>query len=208
MKKSILEEGRKYTFSDYFELNNPTEEVVKELGYSFSYKAINLPQSTNYDTENIKKLQDTFYTILPKISINSEIAKREFLIAPILMEIAKITDAKINVEYTIEVDEKLSGSLDYLIRLKQTFIVIKAKKGDLDKGFNQLSAELIALDKYEENDASEILYGAVTIGDVWKFGTLDRKNRHITKDINSYAIPINLNTVFSVLIGIVNTSTT
>ena len=203
MKKPILKEGKKYTFSDYFELNNPTEEIVEELGYSFSYEVLNLPQSKDYNVSDIKKLQDTFYTIFPKIIINSEIAKREFLIAPILVEIAKNTDSKINVEYPIEVNDKLGGSLDYLIRSKQEIVVIGAKKGDLDKGFTQLSAELIALDKYEESDVGTMLYGAITIGDVWRFGILNRDMQHIKKDINSYAVPGDIEKLFSILVGIV-----
>ncbi len=202
-EKTDFKKRKKYTFSDYFELDNTTEEIVEELGYSFSYEVINLPQSKDYDIDGIKKLQDTFYTILPKITINSEIAKREFLIAPILVEIARNTESKINVEYSIEVDDRLSGSLDYLIRSKQELIVIEAKKGDLDKGFSQLSAELIALDKYEESHPSNILYGAITIGDVWRFGILEREKQHITKDINSYTIPGDIQKIFSILVGIV-----
>ncbi len=202
MKKSIFKEGKKYTFSDYFEMNNPTEEIVGEFGYSFSYEVINLPQSTDYNIADIKKLQETYYQIFPNISLNSEIAKREFLIAPILTEIVKNTDSKINVEYAIEVDDKLSGSLDYLIRGNQELLVIEAKKGDLDKGFNQLSAQLIALDKYEESDFSHILYGAITIGEVWKFAILNRTEKKILKDINSYTIPAEVEKVFSILMGL------
>ncbi|RKZ39814.1 MAG: hypothetical protein DRQ49_10325 [Gammaproteobacteria bacterium] len=203
MKKSIFKEGKKYTFSDYFEMNNPTEEIVGEFGYSFSYEVISLPQSSDYNMTDIKKLQETYYQFLPKIFFNSEMAKREFLIAPILIEVAKNTDSKINVEYAIEVDDKLSGSLDYLIRSNQELLVIEAKKGDLDKGFNQLSAQLIALDKYEEGDFGNILYGAITIGEVWKFGTLNRSEKQIIKDINSYTIPSEVEKVFSILMGLV-----
>jgi hypothetical protein len=202
MKKSIFKEGKRYTFSDYFELNNPTEEIVAELGYSFSSEVINFVKSNDSHNNDIKTLQETFYKILPNITINSEIAKREFLIAPILVELTKTTNSKINVEYSIDVNDKLSGSLDYLIRLKQELIVIEAKKGDLDKGFNQLSAELIALDKYEEDNPSNMLYGAITIGDVWRFAILKRDTQHIIKDINSYTIPNDIETVFSILIGI------
>jgi len=203
MKKSIFKEGKKYTFSDYFEMNNPTEEIVGEFGYSFSYEVISLPQSTDYNITDIKNLQETYYQFLPKIFFNSEMAKREFLIAPILIEVAKNTDSKINVEYAIEVDDKLSGSLDYLIRSNQELLVIEAKRGDLDKGFNQLSAQLIALDKYEEGDFGNILYGAITIGEVWKFGTLNRSEKQIIKDINSYTIPSEVEKVFSILMGLV-----
>lgn len=203
MKRSIFREGKKYTFSDYFDMNNPTEEIVGEFGYSFSLEAIDLPQSDSYDKEIVRNLKETYYSILPKITLTSEIAKREFLIAPILLEIVKTTESKIYVEYPIELDDKLSGLLDYLIRSKQELIVIEAKKGDLDKGFNQLSAELIALDKYEDNGLP-IIYGAITVGDIWRFGILKRKEKHIIKDIHSYRIPEDIENVFSILIGIVD----
>jgi hypothetical protein len=29
---TILKEDKKYTFSDYFELNNPTKEIIEEFG--------------------------------------------------------------------------------------------------------------------------------------------------------------------------------
>ena len=43
-------------------------------------------------------------------------------------------DAKLNVEYAIDVNDKLNGVMDYLIRSKQELVVIEAKKGDLEKG--------------------------------------------------------------------------
>ena len=136
--------------------------------------------------------------------MNSEMAKREFLIAPILVEISKTTKATIDVEYTIDIDEKLSGSLDYLIRLKQQLIIIEAKKGDLEKGFTQLAAELVAFDQYiEQDNGQNLLYGAISLGDVWRFGLLDRTQKLIIKDINSYSVPNDLETVFAILVGIV-----
>jgi len=206
MKKSIFKEGKKYTFSDYFDLKYPTEEIVGEFGYSFSLQVITLPESDTYNADAVKALQATYYTIFPKITLTSEIAKREFLIAPILLEIVKETDSKISIEYPIEIDDKLSGSLDYLIRARQQLLVVEAKKGDLDKGFNQLAAELIALDKYEENE-NGMLYGAITIGEMWRFAILDRQKKHLSKDIHSYRIPEDMEHVFRILFGIINLST-
>lgn len=42
MGKLILEEGKKYTFSDYFEFNNPTEEIANLFGYAFDTKVLDL----------------------------------------------------------------------------------------------------------------------------------------------------------------------
>jgi len=202
MHTAILKEGKKYTFSDYFNMNNPTEEIIETFGYSYALEVINLPKSEAYDKATLASLKAMYYKILPKITLTSEIAKREFLIAPILLELVKTTDSKINVEYPIDLDDKLSGLIDYLIRSKQALIVIEAKKGDLDKGFNQLSVEMIALDKYEKNDSS-CFYGAITVGDIWKFGILHRKAKHIIKDIHSYRIPEDIESVFASLKGIV-----
>ena len=38
-------------------------------------------------------------------------------------------------------------------------------------------------------DAPEILYGAVTMGHVWVFGTLERSARLVTRDFASYTLP-------------------
>ncbi|NEN95391.1 MAG: hypothetical protein F6K50_07585 [Moorea sp. SIO3I7] len=204
MKKSIFKENRKYTFSDYFAMTNPTEEIVGEFGYSFAIEVIDLPKSTNYDLDIIENLNHTYYTIIPKISITSEIAKREFLIAPLILEIAKLLPVKVNVEYPLDINDQLGGALDYLLKSSQNLIIIEAKKKDIDGGFNQLAAELIALDKYEESESIEVLYGAVTLGDIWKFGTLDRKRKHIAKTIQSQTIPRDTEEIFSILIGILS----
>lgn len=200
MKKSIFKEGRKYTFKDYFDLANPPEDIVAEFGYTCGLEVLNLPQSDHYDAESIDRLRRDFYRVLPRLGLTSETAKREFLIAPVLFEVAKETEARISVEYPVDIDDHLSGLLDYLIRAQQALIVIEAKKGDIDRGFNQLAAEMIALDKQEED--SSLLYGAVTIGEMWRFARLDRTSKHIARDIHSYAIPEDVEKLVRILIGI------
>ncbi|MCB2261875.1 MAG: hypothetical protein LGR52_02885 [Candidatus Thiosymbion ectosymbiont of Robbea hypermnestra] len=49
MSKLIFKEGKKYTFSDYFDLSNPTEEIAGEFGYSFETKILDLPIATDKD---------------------------------------------------------------------------------------------------------------------------------------------------------------
>jgi len=204
MPKPIFKEGKKYTFSDYFELGNPTEEIIGELGYSLSLKAFDFPVSKEIDKAIIEKLQSFYYELLPKISINSEVAKREFMIAPILHELLRQVDAKLNVEYPIDIDDKLSGSIDYLLRSRQDLVVVEAKKGDLDRGFNQLAAEMIAVDKYEDIDSADFLYGAITIGEVWRFAALDRKEKVLIKGIHTFRFPEDLEEIFAILKGILS----
>lgn len=203
MKTSIFEANKKYTFSDYFEMNYLTEDIVGEFGYSFSIEKLQLPKFFDYDTAIIQNLNNTYYNIFPKIGLHSETAKREFLIAPLLLEVAKHSSVKINVEYPINIDEKLSGFFDYFLQQKHQLLVIEAKRKDIDNGFNQLAAELIALDKYTE-DETELLYGAVTLGDIWRFARLNRTEKHIAKNIQMHTIPDDTEDVFAILMGILN----
>nr|VFK28731.1 MAG: hypothetical protein BECKMB1821G_GA0114241_104113 [Candidatus Kentron sp. MB]VFK33295.1 MAG: hypothetical protein BECKMB1821I_GA0114274_104315 [Candidatus Kentron sp. MB]VFK76087.1 MAG: hypothetical protein BECKMB1821H_GA0114242_104115 [Candidatus Kentron sp. MB] len=202
MNRALFVEGEKYTFSDYFDFNHSVEEIACALGYSFETRIIDFPIAGNADKTEMMQLQEGFYEILPKISLNSEIAKRDFMIAPVLWAIIRKIKAKINVEYPIYVDDKLSGSLDYLIRSDERLVVIEAKKGDLDKGFNQLVAELIALDKIERKDIPEFLYGAISIGELWRFGILERAKSAILRDLHTYRVPEDIEQIFLIIVGI------
>jgi hypothetical protein len=204
MTRKIFKEGKKYTFSDYFEMRNPTEEIVTELGYSFSTQALTLPLSTDIDQQWINHLRASYYLIIPKISIDSEIAKRELMIAPILHGVLRKVEARLNIEYPVEINDRLSGYIDYLFRSKQELIVIEAKKGDLEKGFNQLAAEMIAIDQYEENPIPKLLYGAISIGEVWRFAILEKETKKITKDIHTFRFPEDLDNIFAILTGILS----
>ena len=76
---------------------------------------------------------------------------------------------------------------------------MKQKNDDLTKGFTQLAVELIALAEVEEDN---IFYGAVTMGDVWRFGRLDKGEKKITQDLNLFKIPDDLEDLGKVLVGI------
>ncbi len=202
MRKSIFTEHKRYTFSDYFNFANPTEEIIAELGYTLCFETIDFTSDKPIDNIIVNKLQDFYYQLLPKISTNSEIAKREFMIAPVLHEIMLNVDAKLSVEYPIDINEKLNGVLNYFIQAKQQIVVIEAKKSDLDRGFNQLAAEMIALDQYEQDTTPTMIYGAITIGEVWRFAILNRQQKQSTKDINLFRFPQDTQDIVSILLGI------
>lgn len=50
-------------------------------------------------------------------------------------------------------------------------------------------------------ESQPILIGAVTMGDLWQFGRLDRTARWIIEDINSYRVPEDLETLLRILIA-------
>lgn len=78
-------------------------------------------------------------------------------------------------------------------------LVVEAKNDDLTRGFTQLAVELIALSYIEEQN---VFYGAVTMGDVWRFGKLERDQQQIHQDINLFKVPDDLDQLIRILLGI------
>lgn len=170
------------------------------FGYGYTRAALDLPYSSApipwYDD-----LSERLTTSLPYVSLTSEAARREFLIAPIILDLARYYHVKVRVEYPLEVSEQLRGSLDYYLQGRQQFLIIEAKNADLQRGFTQLAAELIALDRGTDISSPQI-YGAVSIGNVWQFGVLNRIDQHITQDLNLYRVPADLYNLLQIVIAI------
>ena len=70
----------------------------------------------------------------------------------------------------------------------------------MNRGFTQLATELIALDQWIDSPQSEIL-GAVTTGNVWQFGLLDRPSKLICEGINLYRVPEELELITRILLA-------
>lgn len=81
--------------------------------------------------------------------------------------------------------------------------MIEAKQENLDNGFTQLAAELIALDQWTEQETNR-LYGAVTTGQDqdWRFGIFYRQERRIVADLKLYRVPEELERLVRILAGI------
>ena len=197
-KAPILQEGQSYTFRSYFEMPYEPDEILAELGYTLVRSPLSLPKATT-PFEGLPELRQRLENILPLVSLTSEMARREILVAPILMEVATYCNCQLRIEYPLHVNNWLKGNLDYLLRSTQNLLVVEAKNDDMTRGFTQMAVELIALSKIEEQD---IFYGAVTIGNGWQFGTLNVSQETITQDIDLYSIPGNLEELVNILVGI------
>lgn len=138
---------------------------------------------------------------LPFVSLTTEAARREFLIAPILMDLARYVQVRVRIEYPLKVSEQLQGTLDYYLSAQQQLLVIEAKNADLERGFTQLATELVALDQWTDSP-TPTLYGAVSIGNVWQFGILMRQQKHIIQDLNLYRVPADLEELLRILIAV------
>ena len=195
----ILQEDQSYTFSSYFDLPYETDDILREFHYSFIKTELSLPQTDQTVVNELLLIKKKIRKVLPLISLSSETARRETLVAPILLEIIAICNCQLKIEYPLRVSDRLKGTLDYLLQSTHDLLVIEAKKDDLTKGFTQLAVELIALSEITDQD---IFYGAVTTGNLWQFGKLDKIEKTIYQDINLFKIPNDLLDLGKVLLGI------
>jgi hypothetical protein len=202
MKYPILSEKSTYTFSDYFKLVDYRDEILEHFGYSFHKKNNELPRFSN-ELSHLNELKICLERNINYISMINEAAKREFIIAPILMDIIDYTQTKIRVEFPLVVNNQLKGTLDYFLQSKNNLLVIEAKNSDLERGFMQLAVELIAIDKWTDSE-TPLLYGVVSTGDIWRFGILDRTTASITQDLNLFRVPADLDELLRVLIAILS----
>lgn len=200
MPKPVIDPNKSYTFSDYFELNPPLDDLLAYFGYSRQVQSAILPHS-QHDLSYFAHLRSQLETHLAIVDLNSEAARREVLVAPILFHVGAYLKTRVQIEYSLHVNKQLKGKIDYYIQRQHNFLVIEAKNDDLGRGFTQLAVELIALDKWREPD-DKLLYGSISIGDVWRFAILDRLTKVITQDINSYSVPTDLEELLRILIAI------
>ena len=174
--------------------------------FTLSYLPIQSIPEANYPTNNYQITQSNDLKVrlekaIQRVSLTSEAARREVLIAPVLLEIANITQATINIEYPIEINQFLRGDLDYYLQTQHQILVVEAKQADLTRGFTQLAVELIAVNEWISTD-EPILYGAVTTGDIWQFGSFQPDKKIITQDLMLYRVPTDLEILMDILIGI------
>lgn len=200
MKRPLISLTESLTFSDYFKLNIDADELLPHFGFALETRRCDLPV-TGRELTGVDDLKSRLEQALPHLSLTSEAARREFLIAPVLLDLVRYTGGRIKVEYPVEVNQQLQGTLDYFLQTEASLLVIEAKNGDLTRGFTQLAVELIALDQWLEQGPA-LLYGAVSTGEVWKFGVLDRAAKRVTEDLNLYRVPADLEPLLRILVGI------
>ncbi|URR35811.1 hypothetical protein NBE99_01375 [Thermosynechococcus sp. HN-54] len=199
-KAAIIQPDRAYTFADYFKLNFAPQDILACFNVALRRCSLNLPRYIG-TLDRLTDLKTRIEESLPRLSLTSEIARREFLIAPVLMDVLHYTQATLNVEYPIVVSHQLKGSLDYLLQNGQFFLVIEAKNEDLERGFVQLAIELIALDQWIESE-QPLLQGAISTGNIWQFGQFDPQTRTFTQDLNLYRVPADLEDLLRILVQI------
>ena len=135
------------------------------------------------------------------VSINTEKARSEMIISPILLEVRRKLNNEISlfsgIDFNVDNQQGLNGFCDFLISLskEQLFIrapviitLVESKNENLKSGLAQCIAEMLAAQLFNEQkqNAIKIIYGAVTIGTIWQFLKLEDKT--ISIDLTEYYI--------------------
>ncbi len=202
MKRPVIDPKKSYTFSDYFEMNIPIDELVTYFGYHYQLKFCTLPRST-VSLDYFAHLEQQIKSHLEYVYLTSETARREVLVAPILFNAATFLKTTVYIEYPLQVSHQLKGKIDYYLRRQDNsnLLIVEAKHDDMTRGFTQLAVELIALDQWLD-DSDKPLYGIITMGNVWQFGILDRLSKQIIQDIRLYRVPDDIEDLLRILIAI------
>jgi hypothetical protein len=172
-----------------------------------AYSAFTLPESLQQFGLRRLALPDLFAGVQPvapspalaqhlaentayALNLNTEKARSELLIMPILMDIRRQKNYQISIhsgaDFSVAPEQGLSGYCDYLVSASAEALflespvlaVVEAKKENIREGYGQCIAEMVATRIFNERaqTSREIIYGAVTTGDVWSFLILQNTN--------------------------------
>jgi hypothetical protein len=144
------------------------------------------------------------------LAINTEKARSELIVTPILVELRKQFNYQISLfsgkEFNVDVEKGLTGFCDFLISQSPEQLLIKApvialveaKNDNIQAGLPQCMAEMIAAQMFNEKKNNNLshVYGVVTTGTNWKF--LQQQDTVIEVDLNDYFIN-NLSQILGIL---------
>ncbi|MDY6802686.1 MAG: hypothetical protein SXA11_02615 [Cyanobacteriota bacterium] len=117
------------------------------------------------------------------LQIDTEKARSEMIIAPILIELRKYFKRQISLfsgtDFTVDRSKKLNGRCDFIISLSAEQLsvtapvvtMVEAKNDKIKSGIAQCVAEMVAAQIFnaQKNNKISSVYGVVTTASVWKF---------------------------------------
>ncbi|AOX01356.1 hypothetical protein BJP34_19640 [Moorena producens PAL-8-15-08-1] len=133
-------------------------------------------------------------------AINTEKARSELVIAPVLLEVRRLLDFKIGffsgTELNVDKGTGLNGYCDYILTASKEMYeirtpvvtLVEAKNENIKGGLGQCIAEMVAAQRFNQEQDHDIdaIYGAVTTGTNWKFIKL--VNQLVFIDLDDYYI--------------------
>ena len=157
--------------------------------------------ATTAEVEVSTLLQETLReNISLALNINTEKARSELMIAPVLVEVRKMLNRKISlfsgIEFNVDESLNLTGYCDFILSQSpdQVYLevpvvcIVEAKNENIKSGYPQCMAEMIAANIFNEKNATPVfsILGVVTTGSNWKF--LKYQNDTLSIDFDEYLI--------------------
>lgn len=134
------------------------------------------------------------------LAVNTEKAKSEFIIAPLLLELRRLQAGAVGlfsgVDLNVDSSKGLNGTCDFILtKAARQFIlsaplvtIVEAKNDNLRNGLGQCIAATYAAALYNQKAGSPLpaVFGVVTTGNAWKFLRLEATT--VTLDLKEYYI--------------------
>ncbi len=154
------------------------------------------------------------YSVPLALAINTEKARSEMIIAPILVELKRLLEDQISlfsgIEFNVDPEQDLTGFCDFVISLSRqqlylsvpAFIVFEAKNENIKGGLGPCLAAMRAAQVFNEREDNTVpqICGAVTTGNQWKFLSLEGTTAYI--DRKDYYID-RIEDIMGILVGMV-----
>ena len=129
------------------------------------------------------------------LNINTEKARSELIISPVLVEARRLLNHQISlysgIDFSVDESQGLNGFCDFILSQSpdQVFLespvlcVVEAKNENIKTAYGQCAAEMIAAQIFNQrNQQDGIVFGLVTTGSNWKFLKLEQQNLSIDYD--------------------------
>ncbi|MEL7071205.1 MAG: hypothetical protein AAGN15_21515 [Cyanobacteria bacterium J06581_3] len=148
-----------------------------------------------------ERLSDYLGQTLPLASVGSEKARSELIISPILIETRRLLNQEVSIfsgeDFTVDESSGLNGVCDFLVSKSSEIlsieapvvVLVEAKKSDIAGGLGQCVAEMVAAQRFNQEQGQSIdkIYGVVTNGVLWRFLYLQQDT--VSIDSIDYSLP-------------------
>lgn len=166
----------------------PTSYEQFSLSSAQEILGLTLDERTNWTKElspvepSQRLIEDLEDNVLLALATNTEKARSELIITPILNDLRRRKGVTVFSGKTFNVDDELGlkGRCDFIVTASDelyyikapVLIIIEAKNESIVSGLGQCLATMVAAQIFNQ---SEEVFGAVTTGDRWKFLRLANK---------------------------------
>lgn len=154
-----------------------------------------------------EQIADTFDLAL---AIDTEKARSELIVTPILLEIYRRFRPNLSlfsgVALSVDATQGLNGECDFILSASTNQLevsapvltIIEAKNNDIKSGLGQCAAQLVGAQRFNESQQkTAIVYGAVTTGAAWRFMRLQSSQLEV--DLTEYFVPLQIATILGIL---------